>query len=194
MVGGHHVRRSVALTIRSLFAAADEDAATGGPDLIRGIYPMVAIIDTDGFRLLDDDDVAARAQDLLADPSAAATRAGRRVSREHAVLRLSRADDEGPRRLRAEGHRRGRSLVALVCAAGVVIVAENPSRTLYKISEIYDRIAFAGVGKYNEFQSLKIGGVRLADLKGYQYSPEDMNAGGLANAYRKRSGRCSPTR
>jgi proteasome beta subunit len=55
----------VGLAIRSLFAAADEDAATGGPDLVRGIYPMVAIIDTDGFRLLEDDDVAARAQDLL---------------------------------------------------------------------------------------------------------------------------------
>jgi proteasome alpha subunit len=82
-----------------------------------------------------------------------------------------------------KGIARGRSLVALSCAAGVVIVAENPSRTLFKISEIYDRIAFAGVGKYNEFQSLKIGGVRLADLKGYQYSPEDVNAGGLANAY-----------
>ena len=82
-----------------------------------------------------------------------------------------------------KGIARGRSLVALICSAGVVIVAENPSRTLYKISEIYDRIAFAGVGKYNEFQSLKIGGVRLADLKGYQYSPEDVNAGGLANAY-----------
>jgi proteasome alpha subunit len=82
-----------------------------------------------------------------------------------------------------KGIARGRSLVALTCAAGVVVVAENPSRTLYKISEIYDRIAFAGVGKYNEFQSLKIGGVRLADLKGYQYSPEDVNAGGLANAY-----------
>jgi len=82
-----------------------------------------------------------------------------------------------------KGIARGRSLVALICSAGVVIVAENPSRTLFKISEIYDRIAFAGVGKYNEFQSLKIGGVRLADLKGYQYSPEDVNAGGLANAY-----------
>ncbi len=58
----------VALAIRSLFAAADEDAATGGPDLVRGIYPMVAIIDTDGFRLLDDDDVATRAQDLLGGP------------------------------------------------------------------------------------------------------------------------------
>jgi len=59
---------AVSLAIRSLFAAADEDAATGGPDLVRGIYPMVAIIDTDGFRLLDDDDVAARSQELLGGP------------------------------------------------------------------------------------------------------------------------------
>ncbi len=59
---------AVGLAIRSLFAAADEDAATGGPDLVRGIYPMVAIIDTDGFRLLDDADVAARAQALLGGP------------------------------------------------------------------------------------------------------------------------------
>ncbi len=82
-----------------------------------------------------------------------------------------------------KGIARGRSLIALECTAGVVIVAENPSRTLNKVSEIYDRIAFAGVGKYNEFQSLKIGGVRLADLKGYQYSPEDVTASSLANAY-----------
>jgi proteasome alpha subunit len=82
-----------------------------------------------------------------------------------------------------KGIARGRSLVALECADGVLLVAENPSRTLYKISELYDRIAFAGVGKYNEFQSLKIGGVRLADLKGYQYSREDVTANGIANAY-----------
>ena len=82
-----------------------------------------------------------------------------------------------------KGIARGRSLVAVRCTEGIVICAENPSSTLRKVSEIYDRIAFAGVGKYNEFQSLKIGGVRLADLKGYQYSPEDVNAGGLANAY-----------
>jgi proteasome beta subunit len=53
------------LAIRALFAAADEDAATGGPDLVRGIYPLVAIIDADGFRMLDDATVAARAQELL---------------------------------------------------------------------------------------------------------------------------------
>jgi proteasome alpha subunit len=82
-----------------------------------------------------------------------------------------------------KGIARGRSLVALECADGVLLVAENPSRTLYKISELYDRVAFAGVGKYNEFQSLKIGGVRLADLKGYQYSREDVTANGIANAY-----------
>ena len=82
-----------------------------------------------------------------------------------------------------KGIARGRSLVALEYAEGIVIVAENPSRTLFKISEVYDRIAFAGVGKYNEFQSLKIGGVRLADMKGFQYSREDVSANSLANAY-----------
>lgn len=82
-----------------------------------------------------------------------------------------------------KGIARGRSLVALECKEGVVMVAHNPSRTLYKISEVYDRIAFAGVGKYNEFQMLKIGGVRLADMKGFQYSREDVTANSLANAY-----------
>lgn len=82
-----------------------------------------------------------------------------------------------------KGIARGRSLVAIECAEGIVIIAENPSRTLFKISEIYDRIAFAGVGRYNEFQMLKIAGVRLADLKGYQYSREDVTANSLANAY-----------
>ncbi len=82
-----------------------------------------------------------------------------------------------------KGIARGRSLVALECVDGIVLVAENPSRTLYKTSEIYDRIAFAAVGKYNEFQMLKIAGVRLADLKGFQYSREDVSARGLANAY-----------
>ena len=82
-----------------------------------------------------------------------------------------------------KGIARGRSLIALEAADGIVIVAENPSRTLYKISEIYDHIAFAGVGKYNEFEMLKIAGVRHADLKGYAYSREDVAARSLANAY-----------
>lgn len=82
-----------------------------------------------------------------------------------------------------KGIARGRSLVALEYAGGVAIVAENPSRTLFKISEIYDHIAFAGVGKYNEFEMLKLAGIRHADLKGYTYSREDVTARSLANAY-----------
>jgi proteasome alpha subunit len=82
-----------------------------------------------------------------------------------------------------KGIARGKSLVGLEYAGGVAIVAENPSGTLYKISEIYDRIAFAGVGKYSEFELLKIAGVRHADLKGYSYSREDVTARSLANAY-----------
>jgi proteasome alpha subunit len=82
-----------------------------------------------------------------------------------------------------KGIARGRSLVAIEAAEGIAIVAENPSRTLYKISEIYDRIAFAGVGKYNEFQILRVAGVRHADLKGFAYAREDVNARSLANAY-----------
>lgn len=78
---------------------------------------------------------------------------------------------------------RGRDLVAIECEPGIVIVADNPSRTLSKVSEIYDRIAFAAVGKYNEFQMLKVAGVRHADVKGYSYSREDVSARELAYAY-----------
>jgi proteasome alpha subunit len=82
-----------------------------------------------------------------------------------------------------KGIARGRSLIAMSATDGIVIVAENPSRTLYKISEIYDRIAFAGVGKYNEFEMLRIAGVRQADVKGYSFAREDVNARSLANGY-----------
>ena len=82
-----------------------------------------------------------------------------------------------------KGIARGRSLVAVTCADGILLCAENPSRMLRKISEIYDRIAFAGVGKYNEFDQLRIAGVRHADLKGYSFSREDVDARGLAQQY-----------
>ena len=78
---------------------------------------------------------------------------------------------------------RGRALVALTYTAGVLLVAENPSGTLHKISEIYDRIAFGGVGRFSEYDQLRQAGVRHADLKGYQYSREDVDARSLANAY-----------
>jgi proteasome alpha subunit len=82
-----------------------------------------------------------------------------------------------------KGIARGRSLTAVTYEDGIVICAENPSNTLRKVSEIYDRIAFAGVGRYNEFDQLRIAGVRHADLKGYSYSREDVDARSLANAY-----------
>ena len=82
-----------------------------------------------------------------------------------------------------KGIARGRALIGLVVADGVLIEAENPSKTLHKVSEIYDRIGFAGVGKYNEFDQLRVAGVRAADLKGYQYAREDVDARSLANQY-----------
>ncbi|HAP75468.1 MAG TPA: proteasome subunit alpha [Acidimicrobiaceae bacterium] len=82
-----------------------------------------------------------------------------------------------------KGIARGRALVAVRYDDGVALVAENPSNTLRKISEIYDRIAFAGVGKYNEFDQLRVAGVRAADLKGFQYSRDDVDARSLANQY-----------
>lgn len=82
-----------------------------------------------------------------------------------------------------KGIARGRSIAALAVREGVVVLAENPSRTLTKISEIYDRIAFAGVGKYNEFESLRVAGIRYADVKGYQYGREDVTAKSLASAF-----------
>ncbi|MGZ8565731.1 MAG: proteasome subunit alpha [Actinomycetota bacterium] len=82
-----------------------------------------------------------------------------------------------------KGIARGRSVIGFEYTEGLVFVAENPSATLHKISEIYDRIAFAGVGKYSEFEELRISGIRLADLRGYQYGREDVKARDLANAY-----------
>ncbi len=82
-----------------------------------------------------------------------------------------------------KGIARGRSLIGLTYADGVLIVAENHSRSLHKVSEIYDRVGFAAVGRYNEFDQLRIAGVRAADLKGYSYSREDVEARSLANSY-----------
>ncbi len=82
-----------------------------------------------------------------------------------------------------KGIARGRSMVAAIYDQGVLLVAENPSASLNKISEIYDRIAFAGVGKYNEFDRLREAGIRWADSMGYTYAREDVDARALANYY-----------
>lgn len=82
-----------------------------------------------------------------------------------------------------KGISRGRSLISVVYDIGILLCAENPSKSLHKISEIYDRIGFAGVGKYNEFDQLRVAGIRHADTKGYAYSREDVDARSLANVY-----------
>jgi len=82
-----------------------------------------------------------------------------------------------------KGIARGRSVVVLQANEGILFVAENPSKALHKISEIYDRIGFAAVGKYNEFENLRVAGIRLADLRGYSYDRSDVTGRGLANAY-----------
>lgn len=87
-----------------------------------------------------------------------------------------------------KGIARGRSLIAAMYDKGVVMVAENPSASLNKISEVYDRIAFAGVGRYNEFDRLREAGIRWADSTGFTYSREDVDARALANYYAQHLG------
>ncbi|WP_028048118.1 proteasome subunit alpha [Cellulomonas sp. URHD0024] len=82
-----------------------------------------------------------------------------------------------------KGIARGRSVVVLQYDDGIAFATENASRALHKISEIYDRIGFGAVGKYNEFENLRVAGVRYADLRGYSYDRVDVTARGLANAY-----------
>lgn len=82
-----------------------------------------------------------------------------------------------------KGIARGKSVVLIQTKDAIVFVAENPSKALHKISEIYDRIGFAAVGKYNEFENLRVSGIRFADLRGYAYDRNDVSARSLANAY-----------
>src|SRR5690625_3302150 len=82
-----------------------------------------------------------------------------------------------------KGISRGRSVIVVQYTDGILFCAENPSQALHKVSEIYDRIGFAAVGRYNEFENLRIAGVRLMDMRGYSYDRSDVTARGLANAY-----------
>jgi proteasome alpha subunit len=82
-----------------------------------------------------------------------------------------------------KGIARGKSIIAIECTDGIIFVAENPSVSLHKVSELYDRVAFCAVGKYNEFENLRVAGVRLADLRGFSYGREDVTARAIANAY-----------
>ena len=87
-----------------------------------------------------------------------------------------------------KGIARGRSVLVMTYADGILFCGENPSKALHKISEIYDRIAFAAVGKYNEFEMLRKAGIRYADMTGYQYDRADVTSRGLANAYAQQLG------
>ncbi|WP_099021327.1 proteasome subunit alpha [Mycolicibacterium palauense] len=85
--------------------------------------------------------------------------------------------------LARKGIARGRSVVVLAYAGGVLFVAENPSRSLQKVSELYDRVGFAAVGRFNEFDSLRRGGIQFADTRGYAYDRRDVTGRQLANVY-----------
>jgi proteasome alpha subunit len=85
--------------------------------------------------------------------------------------------------LARKGIARGRSVVALAYSGGVLFVAENPSRSLQKISELYDRVGFAAAGKFNEFDNLRRGGIQFADTRGYAYDRRDVTGRQLANVY-----------
>ena len=87
-----------------------------------------------------------------------------------------------------KGIARGRSVLVMTYADGILLCGENPNKALHKISEIYDRIAFAAVGKYNEFENLRVAGVRYADFTGYRYDRSDVTGRGLANAYAQQLG------
>jgi proteasome alpha subunit len=82
-----------------------------------------------------------------------------------------------------KGIQRGRPIVVVEYESGILLIGENPSRALHKIGEIYDRVAFAGVGRFNEFETLRVAGIRYADVKGYTYARADVTGKGLANAY-----------
>ena len=82
-----------------------------------------------------------------------------------------------------KGIQRGRPITVVEYEDGILLIGENPSRSLHKISEIYDRVAFAGVGRFNEFETLRVAGIRYADVKGYTYARGDVTGKGLANAY-----------
>src|SRR5258707_5817711 len=82
-----------------------------------------------------------------------------------------------------KGISRGRSVAVIFYDKGILFVGENPSRALHKVSEIYDRIAFAAAGRYNEYETLRVAGVRHADMRGYVYDRRDVSGRALANTY-----------
>ena len=172
-------REALEMAVQALTDAADEDRGTGGIDTVRGIFPTVIFCSEPGI------EYGARHRDprsLRIDPRAPRERSQRSrvVSMPFYVSPEQVMQDKAEYARKGIG--RGKSSITLEYAGGIVLMAENTS-TLSKIGEIYDRIAFAGVGKFSEFDQLRKIGVRYADIKGYQYSRDDVRGRGLANAY-----------
>ena len=181
--------------MEALYDAADDDSATGGPDLARKIYPsIVTITGAEGAVHLSDERGRRGGRGRRDRPGQPAARltAHSPIHDSHdrgatAVTMPLYASPEQLMRDRSEyarkGIARGRSVVALKYSGGVLFVAENPSTTLHKVSEIYDRIGFAAAGRYSEYESLRRGGIRHVDLWGYANDPRDVSARQLANVY-----------
>ena len=146
---------------------------------MRNLFPVVATITANGFERLSDEELGQRFRALLDALSCERRTAAMSMPFYVAPEQMMKDRADYARK----GIARGRSLAAVTFEDGILIVAENPSSTLRKVSEIYDRIAFGGVGRYNEYDQLRVAGVRAADLKGYAYSRDDVDARSLANQY-----------
>ncbi len=175
------------VAVEALYDAADDDSATGGPDLVRGIYPTAVIIGADGAAEVTGEPIAELAREVIESRSRADTFGPDGSARGETVSFPYFISPEQAMRERSElarkGIARGRSVVALAYAGGVLFVAENPSRSLQKISELYDRVGFAAAGKFNEFDNLRRGGIQFADTRGYAYDRRDVTGRQLANVY-----------
>ena len=180
------------VAVEALYDAADDDSATGGPDLVRGIYPTAVVIGADGavevagaaHRRAGPEVIESRSRADTFGPDASGPATDARgelvsfpyfISPEQAMRERSE--------LARKGIASGRSVVALAYAGGVLFVAENPSRSLQKVSELYDRVGFAAVGRFNEFDNLRRGGIQYADTRGYAYDRRDVTGRQLANVY-----------
>ena len=180
------------VAVEALYDAADDDSATGGPDLVRGIYPTAVILAAEGAEDVAEERIAALAREVIESRSRAryfrsrqccsvARCAGRFVSFPYFISPEQAMRERSE--LARKGIARGRSVVALAYSGGVLFVAENPSRSLQKVSELYDRVGFAAVGRFNEFDNLRRGGIQFADTRGYAYDRRDVTGRQLANVY-----------
>ena len=180
------------VAVEALYDAADDDSATGGPDLVRGIYPTAVVLGAEGAEEVPEERIAELAREVIESRSRADTfrsrssgpstdARGRLVSFPYFISPEQAMRERSE--LARKGIARGRSVVALAYAGGVLFVAENPSRSLQKVSELYDRVGFAAVGRFNEFDNLRRGGIQFADTRGYAYDRRDVTGRQLANVY-----------